>query len=84
MDSRLTSSHFVLGREVKKGEATQSHLYNAMPKLTFTESPVGQAEKKAGAGPGSGATQNAEPEAIFPVQGAEAQRGQAGSRPWLN
>lgn len=46
--------------------------------------PVGQAEKKAGAGLGSGATQSEEPEAILLVQGAEAQRGQAGSRPWLS
>lgn len=52
--------------------------------VIFTVSPVGQAEKKAGVGPGSGVSQNEESEAILQVQGAEAQRGQAGSRPWLS
>lgn len=48
----------------------QSHLCNVMQKLhgaTFTVSPVGQAESKSGAGPGSGATQDGEPEAVLPV-----------------
>lgn len=36
-------------------------------RATFTVSPVGQAERKAGAVPGSGATQDGEPEAILPV-----------------
>lgn len=52
MGNRLTSSHLVLGYEVRRGEAMPSHLCNVMQKhhrATFTVSPVGQAERKAGA-----------------------------------
>jgi hypothetical protein len=86
MGNRLTSSHLVLGCGVRRGEATQSHLCNVMLHMLHRghiHCESCRTNRKAGAGPGSGATQNGEPGAIFPVQGAEAQRGQAGSRAWL-
>lgn len=68
MGNRLTSSHLVLGCGVRRGEATQSHLCNVMLHMLHRghiHCESCRTNRKAGAGPGSGATQNGEPGQSF-------------------